>query len=62
MSGSRRGILMAALEQYAGLLFNFLTVIAVSRFLGPAETGAGVVGLSIAAIVFLYASLPALNF
>ncbi|KAB0569540.1 oligosaccharide flippase family protein [Brucella pituitosa] len=52
MSGSRRGILMAALEQYAGLLFNFLTVIAVSRFLGPAETGAGVVGLSIAAIVF----------
>lgn len=52
MSGRRRGILMAALEQYAGLLFNFLTVIAVSRFLGPAETGAGVVGLSIGAIIF----------
>jgi O-antigen/teichoic acid export membrane protein len=43
---------MAALEQYAGLMFNFLTVITVSRFLGPAETGAGVVGLSIAALVF----------
>ncbi|MDR6433007.1 oligosaccharide flippase family protein [Brucella pseudogrignonensis] len=52
MSGNRRGIVMAALEQYAGLLFNFLTVIAVSRFLGPAETGAGVVGLSIGAIIF----------
>lgn len=52
MSGGRRGFLMAALEQYAGLLFNFLTVIAVSRFLGPAQTGAGVVGLSIGAIVF----------
>ncbi|MEN5299953.1 oligosaccharide flippase family protein [Brucella sp. TWI559] len=54
MSGRRRGILMAALEQYAGLLFNFLTVIAVSRFLGPAQTGAGVVGLSIGAIVFSF--------
>jgi O-antigen/teichoic acid export membrane protein len=52
MSGARRGFLMAVLEQYAGLIFNFVTVIAVSRFLGPAETGAGVVGLSIAAIVF----------
>jgi lipopolysaccharide exporter len=52
MSGTRRGIIMAALEQYAGLIFNFFTVVAVSRFLGPAETGAGVVGLSIAAIVF----------
>ena len=52
MNGGRRGFLMAALEQYAGLFFNFLTVIAVSRFLGPAQTGAGVVGLSIGAIVF----------
>jgi O-antigen/teichoic acid export membrane protein len=52
MSGARRGILMAALEQYAGLIFNFVTVIAVSRFLGPAETGAGVVGLSIGAIFY----------
>lgn len=52
MSGGRRGILMAALEQYAGLIFNFLTVVIVSRFLGPAETGMGVIGLGIAAIVF----------
>ncbi len=52
MNGSRRGFLMAALEQYAGLLFNFVTVAAVSRFLGPAETGMGVIGLSLTAIVF----------
>lgn len=52
MNRNRRAFLMAALEQYAGLFFNFLTVIAVSRFLGPAETGAGVVGLSIGAVVF----------
>ncbi len=62
MSGARRGFLMAVLEQYAGLIFNFVTVIAVSRFLGPAETGAGVVGLSIAAIVFSCVNLPARNF
>lgn len=52
MTGARRGVILAALEQYAGLILNFLTVVAVSRFLGPAETGAGVIGLSIAAIVF----------
>ncbi|KAB2709457.1 oligosaccharide flippase family protein [Brucella intermedia] len=52
MNGGRRGFLMAALEQYAGLLFNFVTVAAVSRFLGPAETGMGVIGLSLTAIVF----------
>ncbi|MBB5702844.1 O-antigen/teichoic acid export membrane protein [Ochrobactrum daejeonense] len=50
--GFRRGFLMAALEQYAGLLFNFITVAVVSRFLGPTETGMGVIGLSITAIVF----------
>ncbi|ERM02802.1 polysaccharide biosynthesis protein [Brucella intermedia 229E] len=52
MNGGRRGFLMAALEQYAGLLFNFVTVAVVSRFLGPAETGMGVIGLSLTAIVF----------
>ena len=52
MNGGRRGFLMAALEQYAGLLFNFVTVAAVSRVLGPAETGMGIIGLSLAAVVF----------
>ncbi len=45
MSAHRRGFVIAALEQYAGLICNFLTVMAVSRFLGPAETGMGIVGL-----------------
>ncbi|KAB2769178.1 oligosaccharide flippase family protein [Brucella anthropi] len=52
MNGSRRGILMAALEQYAALIFNFLTVVIISRVLNPAETGMGVIGISISAIVF----------
>ncbi len=52
MKGNRRGIVMAALEQYAALIFNFGTVVVVSRFLDPSETGLGVIGLSIAAIVF----------
>ncbi len=52
MSAHRRGFVIAALEQYAGLICNFLTVMAVSRFLGPAETGMGIVGLGIAAIVY----------
>ncbi|MDH7785966.1 lipopolysaccharide exporter [Ochrobactrum sp. 19YEA23] len=52
MKNHRRGFVIATLEQYAGLLCNFLTVVAVSRFLGPSETGMGVVGLSVAAIVF----------
>ncbi len=62
MNGSRRGILMAALEQYAALIFNFLTVVIISRVLNPAETGMGVIGISISAIVFRCGSLRALNF
>ncbi len=62
MNGSRRGFLMAALEQYAGLLFNFVTVAAVSRVLGPAETGMGVIGLSLTAVVFRCANSPVPNF
>ena len=43
---------MASLEQHAGLLVNFFTVMTISRFLGPSETGLAIVGLGIAAIVF----------
>ncbi len=53
---------MAALEQYAALIFNFLTVVIVSRFLDPAETGMGVIGISISAIVFRSGNLRAPNF
>ncbi|ABY39429.1 oligosaccharide flippase family protein [Brucella suis] len=52
MNRHRKGFIIATLEQYAGLMSNFLTMVAVSRLLGPAETGIGVVGLGIAAIFF----------
>ncbi len=52
MNTHRRGFILATLEQYAGLMFNFITMVAVSRLLGPAETGMGVVGLGIAAVFF----------
>jgi O-antigen/teichoic acid export membrane protein len=48
----RTALAMASLEQYLGLVVNFVMVAALSRLLAPAEIGLGVVGAGICTIVF----------